>query len=255
VRALEEDAARLARAHAELDEARAELGVLQAKLQDHERTAAVAGDVTKLRDEVENAEAQAAELEAELQAARWDREELEQRLKEVLAQGQAGGGAGAAELAKAKEELATRVAEVVLLKRQLAEREAVVAELTSRPQLAPAPTPVPVAPDGHVAAQAAADHAKAEALQEQLAAAIRRAADAEAALDAAKRAPGEPAGGDTADALKRAATEKEALVVQITERDQRITRLQREVADKTDRLGRLAKEMGELKAKGRGFFG
>ena len=31
-----------------------------------------------------------------------------------------------------------------------------------------------------------------------------------------------------------------------------IARLQREVADKTDRLGRLAKEMGELKAKGLG---
>jgi hypothetical protein len=31
-----------------------------------------------------------------------------------------------------------------------------------------------------------------------------------------------------------------------------IARLQREVADKTDRLGRLAKEMGELKAKGVG---
>ena len=36
------------------------------------------------------------------------------------------------------------------------------------------------------------------------------------------------------------------------ERDQKIARLQREVADKTDRLGRLAKEMGELKAKGLG---
>ena len=38
----------------------------------------------------------------------------------------------------------------------------------------------------------------------------------------------------------------------VGERDQRIARLQREVQDKTDRLGRLAKEMGELKAKGIG---
>ncbi len=46
--------------------------------------------------------------------------------------------------------------------------------------------------------------------------------------------------------------EKESLVAQVAERDQKIARLQREVADKTDRLGRLAKEMGELKAKGLG---
>ena len=34
------------------------------------------------------------------------------------------------------------------------------------------------------------------------------------------------------------------------ERDTRISRLQREIADKTDRLGRLAKEMGDMKSKG-----
>jgi hypothetical protein len=52
--------------------------------------------------------------------------------------------------------------------------------------------------------------------------------------------------------MKKLASEKEALLAQVTERDQKIGRLQREVADKTDRLGRLAKEMGELKAKGLG---
>jgi glycosyltransferase involved in cell wall biosynthesis len=46
--------------------------------------------------------------------------------------------------------------------------------------------------------------------------------------------------------------EHEALAAAVSERDGRIARLQREVADKTDRLGRLAKEMGELKAKGLG---
>ena len=118
----------------------------------------------------------------------------------------------------------------------------------------PTPTPVPAVPDGLAAAQAAAAEAKAQALEEQLVGAIRRAADAEAALEAAQ-APTPAPGADPAEGLKRAAAEKDALVAQIAERDQRITRLQREVADKTDRLGRLAKEMGELKAKGRGFFG
>ena len=38
----------------------------------------------------------------------------------------------------------------------------------------------------------------------------------------------------------------------MADRDAKLTRLQREVVDKTERLGRLAKEMGELKAKGLG---
>ena len=62
-------------------------------------------------------------------------------------------------------------------------------------------------------------------------------------------------GVDQAEALQRAAQEKDALITQVAERDQKISRLQREVTDKTERLGRLAKEMGELKAKRGGFFG
>jgi len=61
-----------------------------------------------------------------------------------------------------------------------------------------------------------------------------------------------PPDDDAADALQKVAHDKEALVGQIAERDQKITRLQREITDKTERLGRLAKEMGELKAKGLG---
>ena len=61
-----------------------------------------------------------------------------------------------------------------------------------------------------------------------------------------------PADGDAGEAIRRATHEREGLVAQISERAEEIARLQREVADKTDRLGRLAKEMGELKAKGLG---
>jgi len=129
-----------------------------------------------------------------------------------------------------------------------------VDELTRRLS-SPTVTPAPAAPDGLAVAQAAAASAKAQALEEQLVGAIRRAADAEAALEAAKRAAPGVAGVDQAEALQRAAQEKDAFVTQMAERDQKISRLQREVADKTDRLGRLAKEMGELKAKRGGFFG
>ena len=105
------------------------------------------------------------------------------------------------------------------------------------------------------ASRAASASAKAQALEEQLAGALHRAADAEAAHEAAKRTASAAPGVDQAEALQRAAQEKDALITQVAERDQKISRLQREVTDKTERLGRLAKEMGELKAKRGGFFG
>ena len=52
--------------------------------------------------------------------------------------------------------------------------------------------------------------------------------------------------------MRRIVHERDALQAQVGQRDTRIMRLQREIADKTDRLGRLAKEMGELKSKGVG---
>jgi chromosome segregation ATPase len=91
---------------------------------------------------------------------------------------------------------------------------------------------------------------KVEELELRLADALRRAADAEAATRAG--APAAADGPGAAETLQRAVQEREALVAQLSDRDQRIVRLQREVADKTDRLGRLAKEMGELKARGLG---
>ncbi|WP_242340566.1 hypothetical protein, partial [Anaeromyxobacter sp. SG66] len=111
-------------------------------------------------------------------------------------------------------------------------------------------------------------------LRDALAEALRRAADAEAAAEAARAtlAPAVaeeaaaaildievkdfPAVDDMDEALRAASAEREALSARLAERDQKIARLQREVADKTDRLGRLAKEMGELKARGSGkLFG
>jgi chromosome segregation ATPase len=85
----------------------------------------------------------------------------------------------------------------------------------------------------------------------RLAEALQRLADTEALALAAR---GEPnaLGGELAARMQRLVEERDALHAQIGERDLRITRLQREIADKTDRLGRLAKEMGELKSKGLG---
>jgi uncharacterized protein (DUF3084 family) len=185
----------------------------------------------------EKAEAQAAEIEAELQAARWEKDDVEQRLRAMEAAGLVGSAGDGARL---REEVATRAGEIALLRKELAQKEAVIAELTARPD-------APPAPDGAEAA------VKVKELEDRLAGALRRAADAEAAAEAARAAPAEPAPvAEMGEALQKVAQEKETLVAQISERDQKISRLQREIADKTDRLGRLAKEMGELKAKGLG---
>jgi chromosome segregation ATPase len=83
---------------------------------------------------------------------------------------------------------------------------------------------------------------------------MRRAADAEAAAAAGREAPvPEGVTGDAAEALRRLASERDGIAAQLADRDGKIARLQREVADKTDRLGRLAKEMGELKAGAKGL--
>jgi hypothetical protein len=84
-----------------------------------------------------------------------------------------------------------------------------------------------------------------------------RVRDLEAALEAAGRAqaaaprPAPP--GDPPGALERAVRERDAYAQQLVERDARIARMQREIADKTDRLARLAQELSA--AKSRGAFG
>jgi chromosome segregation ATPase len=85
-------------------------------------------------------------------------------------------------------------------------------------------------------------------LEQRLAEALQRAADAEAALGASRA----EASGGQGDAVRRISQDRDAIAAQVAERDGKISRLQREVADKTERLGRLAKELGELKAKGLG---
>jgi chromosome segregation ATPase len=140
----------------------------------------------------------------------------------------------------------------------VARLEAVVRELTS------GPGPID---GGEDAARAAAAEARAGQAETRLAELARRAAEADArAAEAEYRAAQSSAavleaqaaqaaqGGPVATAGDgaRLREERDALASAVAERDTRIARLQREVADKTDRLGRLAKEMGELKAKGLG---
>jgi hypothetical protein len=191
-----------------------------AQLAEPEALQGLQKELAEARNAAEAAEASAAELAAELQAVRWEKDELEQKL-------QAGAGrASSAEVSKLRDELAERSADLALARRDVDRLEAVVASLSIQE--------VPQAGD--------------PALQAQLADALQRAADAEAAL-AAQRP-----GADGADlaALQRAAQERDSVAAQLAERDGKIARLQREVQDKTERLGRLAKELGELKAKGLG---
>lgn len=142
--------------------------------------------------------------------------------------------AAAGEAARLREEVATRAGENAILSRELERVSEVVRELTDA-AAAPPPDGAGDAPD----------------LERRLAEAIRRAAEAEAALEA-RPPPPLPTGAETGEALRRATEAREALVAQLAERDAKVARLQREVADKTERLGRLAREMSELKARGLG---
>ncbi len=213
-----------------------ERGKLEEQLEEYARArAALEMEVVALRNTTDAAEAQAAELEAELQAVRWEKDEIEQRLH--AAQSTAGIGASP-EAARLRDDLAARSEELARLREELARKEESLEERGASAPTAAAPDPGAV-----------------KALEDRLAEALQRAADAEAAAEASRSGASslEAANGtDAGEALGRAVQEKGALVAQITERDQKIARLQREVADKTDRLGRLAKEMGELKAKGLG---
>jgi hypothetical protein len=186
-------------------------------------------ELSEARTAADTAEAQVAEIAAELQAVRWEKDEIDQRLQAA----QAGGGGMGADVSRIRDELATRMAELALQRREVERLEAVVASLSVRTELSPA-----------------ADGAEAE---RKLAEALQRAADAEAALRAQvdAEAPTQAAPED-GEPLRRATQERLALAAQVAERDGKIARLQREVADKTERLGRLAKELGELKAKGLG---
>lgn len=185
--------------------------------------AALDRELAEARSAADAAEAQAAEIAAELQAVRWEKDEIDQRLQAAQA-----GGADPAGDDRLRDELASRMAELALQRREVERLEAVVASLSIRTELSPAGD--------------AAD------LERQLAEALQRAADAEAALEAARTPPS----GDQGEALRRAVQDRDTMAAQMAERDGKISRLQREVADKTERLGRLAKELGELKAKGLG---
>ncbi len=179
-------------------------------------------EAAEARNAAEAAQAQAAALEAELQAVRWEKDDLEQRLR-AASPGSAG------EVARLREELAARTAEIEEL-RGAAEGAAPSA----------GPGPAEGAP------------ARVGELEVRLAEALRRLADAEAAASAARAAaegwPGEEAPAD----LQKLAGERDALAAQLAEREARLARLQRELADKTDRLGRLARELGELRSQGPG---
>ncbi|HYQ82048.1 MAG TPA: methyltransferase type 11, partial [Anaeromyxobacteraceae bacterium] len=184
------------------------------------------------------AEAQAAALEAELQAVRWERDEMEQRLQSA-----AQGAGSAGEVGRLREELAARSAEIEAV-RAAAERSAgEAAAAAARVEQLEA--------GGGAAGGQGALEARVRELETRLAEALRHEADAEAVAQAARAA----AGGDATEvaaAMQRMAQERDTYASQVAERDARLARLQRELNDKTERLGRLAQEVGELRSKGLG---
>ncbi len=192
---------------------RERLGEAQARARD------VEAKLAEARKETEAAQGQAAEIDAELQAIRWEKEEVEQRLVALqqLEPAPAGGGdaAGAA-------------VEVLRLRGEL---EALRAELEPlRAELA-------MARGGEEGRDLELAGLRAELSRVQ--------------GELAERATG-PTLDVTPERFSRLVAEKEALAGTLADRDLKLSRLQREVTDKTERLSRLAMELGELKAKGIG---
>ncbi|HEU4384151.1 MAG TPA: methyltransferase type 11 [Anaeromyxobacteraceae bacterium] len=238
-RRAEETEARLSKASEEAARAADELERLRQQVEEQSlERARFETEAVAARGAAEAAEGQAASLEAELQAVRWERDELEQRLQST-----AQGTGSAGEVGRLREELAARAAEIEAV-RSAAERSAAEAaaaaaradELEARMGQAPGQEP---------------GEERVRELEARLAEALRHEADSEALAQAARAAAGGQATEVTA-AMERLAQERDTYAAQIAERDARLARLQRELSDKTERLGRLAQEVGELKSKGLG---
>lgn len=192
---------------------RERLGEAQARARD------VEAKLAEARKETEAAQGQAAEIDAELQAIRWEKEEVEQRLVTLqqLEPAPAGGGdaAGAAvEVLRLRGELEAQRAELEPLRAELA-----------------------MARGGEEGRDLELAGLRAELSRVQ--------------GELAERATS-PMLDLNPERLSKLVAEKEALAATLADRDLKLSRLQREVTDKTERLSRLAMELGELKAKGIG---
>jgi chromosome segregation ATPase len=178
--------------------------------------------LAEARKETEAAQGQAAEIDAELQAVRWEKEEVEQRLVTMqqpdgpapAGGGEAGGAGAAAEVLRLRSELEALRGELEPLRAQLA-----------------------MARGGEEGRDLELAGLRAELSRVQGELAERSTSPS---LDVAP------------ERLSRLVAEKEALAAAIADRDLKLSRLHREVTDKTERLSRLAMELGELKAKGIG---
>jgi chromosome segregation ATPase len=190
------------------------LGEAQSRARDTEAKLAEA------RKETEAAQGQAAEIDAELQAIRWEKEEVEQRLatlQQLDRPAPAGGG-----------EASGAAAEVLRLRGEL---EALRAELE------PLRAGLAMARGGEEGRDLELAGLRAELSRVQGELAERTTSPT---LDVAP------------ERLSQLLAEKEQLAAAIADRDLKLSRLHREVTDKTERLSRLAMELGELKAKGIG---
>ncbi len=250
-----QDAAEAALAHVaeagQSEKLEAEIGRLQQQLQSRgEALSRIEARLEESREAAESAEGQAAALEAELQAVRWEKDDLEQRLAKAS---QSAGSSS--EAARLREQLAAKTAELAeaktLAQRRAAEAAAAEARAeTLQFELAEVELgdvadslDIPMSEDANGVSE------KVEKLEAQLAQALRRAADAETLIRTAQR----PSSADRAEslaAMQRLLLERDSLAEQVAGRDERIDKLQREVADKTSRLGKLAQEIGDLKSKG-----
>ena len=244
----------LRRMREEMARLQSQVALLEGRLREGvEKRAEAEAQAADARNAAEAAGARAAALEAELHAARRERDEIEQRL----------GAAQAGEAARSLEER-IRSAELDDLRRQAAAHQAAAAELRDLRRQAAAHQADAAelrdlreraAAEGAAAAElgdlrrqaalqraAAAEQAtRLEEAEASLAEAQRRQAEAEAAR--ANAAAGIRQGDEAASKLQRQLADERGIHLgALAERDERISLLQREVAEAGERSERIARQ-------------
>jgi len=221
----------LHRLREEMPRLRSQVALLEAQLrQVAEERGRAEAQATEARNAAEETQARAAALEAEVQATRRERDESERRLGEAMARVSAEPGEEATRL---RQELDARSAELDELREQATARRA---ELDDLRQQATA----------HQAATAERAR-RLEELEASLAEARRSQADAEAA--GAETAARIRQGDQAAAALRQQLGEERSThLAAVADRDERISRLQQDLAEAAQRAERNARqiEAGDL---------
>jgi chromosome segregation ATPase len=268
---LEEELDALARGAAEAPELKTSMAAMHGRLEAaKEREKQLQSEVGSLRNEIQQTRDQAeavAAAEARSSDLAKKLKEAERRLQEAMDHRDTAPALKKKVAALESELTAVKAAHTHQVQ-QLAQAQQALKEHKEKPTAAPAEVVAKLkeavaraekaeAQLKQLAAQKAdqrADGAAVRDLEARLAEMAKKLAAAESMAQAATQGPEGARIAQMAAEIQRITKEREELAARYADKDSRLTRLQREIADKTDRIGRLVTEVNELKSKGLGKF-